>query len=562
MNFTIRKHLKSLHSKNSGIHHFKKWVRFCFVFSIGLFAFANFSGCGSSNYRFANAKPVGVYNDMQPIPVPEKNDFKKSYYTYDLLVQRPIVKGMIVSKHVPARDVNAFDNIPASSWYNPRLGYKKISPEELLKGPQKIGPPQPPFRVAKAKHGGGNPGFVLKDSRNYLYLVKFDPPEFPGVETTTALIVNRLYWGFGYNVPEDYLVFFNKDDFRVDENSKIRQEDVDEVLSLVAPPKNGVYRTTVSLFLKGIIMGPIPATGTRNRDINDKFVHENRRTLRALRVFNAFTNHTDMRIDNSLDVYEGEAGKGFVRHYLLDFGEAFAGHAMEHGRLWDGFNHMFSFKYMFQNLVTLGARVEGWENLKSTPWQSVGTFESEVYNPATWKEVLPYVPIHYSDPEDNYWAAKVLGALTEDHFRALAKAAQFPEKDATEYIVKILNERQRKTIDYFTSKVSPLEFVKFTDEQLILEDRGNILLNRTGENSRYQICITNENGKQFDKCQLTSAENNILHIPLSKILLKKAKGYLIVQVVAIHNGKKAPRSAQFHFRAGNDETPTLVGVVH
>lgn len=540
----------------------RKRLRFVFVVLSGLIVLTGLEGCGSSNYRFANAKPVAVYNDMQPVPVPEKNDFYKSYYTYDLLVQRPIVKGMIVSKRAPGRDVNAVDDVPASSWYTPRLGYRKISPEALLKGPRKIGPPQLPVRVAKAKLAGGNPGFIIKDSRNYLYLVKFDPPEFPGIETTTALIVNRLYWGFGYNVPEDYLVYFHKDDFHVAENGKIRQEDVDEILSLVAPPKNGVYRTTVSLFLKGIIMGPIPATGTRKGDLNDKFAHENRRILRALRVFNAFTNHTDMRIDNSLDVYEGEAGKGFVRHYMLDFGEAFAGHAMEHGRLWDGFDHMFSFRYMFQNLLTLGARVESWENLKHTPWQSVGTFESKIYDPATWKEVLPYVPIHYSGPEDNYWAAKVLGALTEDHFRALAEAAQFPEKGATGYIVKVLNERQRKTVDYFIGKVSPIEFVRVTDEQLTLEDRGNILLNRGGEKSRYQVCITNGNGKQINKCRVVSAEKNILSIPIAKTQLTKANGYLIVEVLAIRNGKKAPRPAEFHIRGDTGETPHLVGVVH
>ena len=70
-----------------------------------------------------------------------------------------------------------------------------------------VGPPETPITVVQAKVGGGNPGFIIADARGVKYLAKFDPPEFPGIETTTAQVVNRLFWGFGYNVPEDYLVF-------------------------------------------------------------------------------------------------------------------------------------------------------------------------------------------------------------------------------------------------------------------------------------------------------------------------------------------------------------------
>ncbi len=517
--------------------------------------------CSSSGYRFANSEPVQRYNDMLPGPVPEKDEFQRAYYTYDLLVRRPIVQGMEVPKYLAARDVNARDEVPASSWYTPRLGYREISPEELLRGPQKIGPPQPPVRVAKAKHGGGNPGFIIKDSRGYFYLVKFDPPEFPAVETTTALIVNRLFWGFGYNVPEDYLAFFQREDFTVAPGGNITRADVEQVLSLVASPQNGRYRTTVSLLIKGIILGPIPAEGVRKGDVNDKFDHKNRRTLRALRVFNSFTNHTDMRIDNTLDVYEGAPGQGFVRHYLLDFGEAFAGHAVEHQRLWDGFHHLFSFRQMFKNLVLLGLNVEAWENIKYTPWKSVGTFESEVYDPADWKEVLPYLPIHYSQPEDNYWAAKILGALTDEHIKTLVAAAQYPEPGAAEYVVETLKARRRKTLQYFLAPVTPVEFVVLKNRRLVLEDRGNILLGLNGDEARYQIRIFDGNGKEIVPPQQIAGKNNQLTIPISSELFRKAGQYLRVDVRKISRGRKAPRPAQFHLR-GNGEGLRLVGVVH
>ena len=296
-------------------------------------------------------------------------------YYYKVLVRRPAGKLLDYRPNYPSRDVNALDHVPKSSWYTPRLGYGYISPQELLAGPENIGPPQPPLRVVRAKHQGSNPGFIIADSRDRLYLMKFDPPGQEGIETATALIVNRLFWGFGYNVPEDYLYYLDSRDLDIDPTADITREEVELVFGQVAPPVDGVYRSTASLLIDGIYLGPIPDTGVRKDDPNDIFPHEERRILRALRVFGAFTNQTDIRIDNSLDVYEGLAGEGFVRHYLLDFGEALGGHGATHQRLWDGFTHIFSFAEMGKNLLQLGLDVEEWEYLEPTPWKSVGALK-------------------------------------------------------------------------------------------------------------------------------------------------------------------------------------------
>ena len=232
-----------------------------------------------------------------------------------------------------------------------------------------------------AKHLGGNPGFIIADKRDRLYLVKFDPPSYPAIETSTALIANRLFWAFGYNVPEDYLYFLDSRELEIDSTANLSREDIELVFGRVAAPRDGVYRTTVSLLIDGIYLGPIPDSGVREDDPNDRFPHENRRILRALKVFGAFTNQTDIRIDNSIDVYEGIGGKGFVKHYLLDFGEAFGGHGASHQRLWDGYTHIFSFSDLTKNLFRFGFGVEKWEHLQETAWPSVGAFESLYFDP-------------------------------------------------------------------------------------------------------------------------------------------------------------------------------------
>ncbi|NOQ98204.1 MAG: hypothetical protein GQ561_08575 [Calditrichae bacterium] len=532
------------------------------IISILLF-FLLISGCSSNAARFSNNKPITQYRDDHPIPVPKSTEYEKLFYAVNVLARRPAVKGLEYDNIDLAKDVNSMDEVPASSWFTPRLGYKKISPKELLAGPENVGPPQLPLTVVKAKVGGANPGFIISDARGKRYLMKFDPPHFPAIETTTALIVNRLFWGFGYNVPEDYLFLFHKDDLSIDPAGELTREDVAEVLRSVSLPVDGVYRSTVSLLIEGIVLGPIPDKGVRKDDPNDKIPHENRRVLRALRVFSAFTNHSDIRIDNSMDVYVGQTGKGYVEHFLLDFGEAFGGHGAEHDYLWDGFNHWFSYSNFFQNLVTFGLKVHNWESIRYTSWKSVGAFESKVFNPGDWKEVSPYEPIRVSQPDDDYWAAKILAALTRDHITELVKAANYPDQGASEYIIETLMERRRKVLEYFLNQVSPLDLVRFSDEELQLKDMGNVILNKSDQNTHYEILFYDDtNNRIAEKKEIFGDVDNQFVVSIPNSLMEKTNVYFRVDVWVWRGNQKAPTPAQFHLRTDNNSFPRLVGILH
>ena len=518
--------------------------------------------CSPAMYRFKNTEPVRFHDDKRPVPVPESGEYIRRKNEINVLVGRPAVQIFDVSRFSPAQDCNAMDEIPASSWYTPRLGYCDITPDELVRGPYEAGPPQSPVKVTKAKSGGGNPGFVIQDARGFRYLVKFDPPDYPGLETTTAFIVNRLFRGFGYNVPEDYLYFFKREDISIDQKGELTQQDVDAVLEQVAAPVEGRYRSTVSMYIKGVILGPIKAFGTREDDTNDTIRHENRRILRALRLFCAFTNNTGMRIDNSLDVYEGEPDKGYVKHYLLDFGEAFGGHGTGHDYRWDGYNHIFDFRQTMRNLFTLGFFVEGWENAGITPWKSVGRFESAVFDPGRWKEVWPYEPIRRSQPADDYWAAKVLASLTRDHIAALVQAAKYPEPEAADYIIKTLMERRRKLLNFAFNNISPLEVVNYGNGILKLKDVGKSIPNDTGTPRRYEIRYYDGSGKELSDSHTITGNGDSIDIPIKEDIVKRANDYLRVDVWVWRGENRAPSPAEFHVRKGDRSSCKLVGVVH
>ena len=134
---------------------------------------------------------------------------------------------------------------------------------------------------------------------------------------------------------------------------------------------------------------------------------------------------------------------------MIDFGEAFAGHGAEHDYLWHCFNHIFSFNQACTNLVTLGFKVHPWENIHYTHWKSVGAFESKTFEPEDWKEVYPYEPIRNSQAADNYWAAKIVGALTRDHLKTLVEAARYPDEAAAEYMTATCMKRRHDVLRYF-----------------------------------------------------------------------------------------------------------------
>ncbi len=519
-------------------------------------------GCAAKPYRFADKPVVWKIPDKQACEIPNTTRYIRMDYYYKVLVRRPTTQSLTVKPTSRSQDVNALDHIPESSWYTPRLGYREVTAEELATGPRQIGPPQPPLRVVRAKYLGSNPGFIIADSRDRLYLVKFDPPAFSGIETTTAQIVNRLFWGFGYNVPEDYLYYLDVDDLDIDPTADIDYDDLHLVLNRVAPPSDGIYRTTMSLLLDGIYLGPIPDTGTRKDDPNDLLPHESRRILRALKVFGAFTNQTDIRIDNSLDVYVGQPGLGHVRHYLLDFGEAFGGHGASHDRLWDGFAHIFSFSQLFGNLFKFGLMIDNWEHLTYTPWQSVGAFEADRFDPATWKETYPYEPIRQSQADDDYWAAKIVASLTPEHLERLIADADYPEPGAAEYMLATLLKRQRKIIDYYFHQVTPVEFLSVDKGRISFSNHYQATLALDSLKTTYQIKTYNGDGRAIGEAHRLESTNSHFELHIDSLVSDPDVEYIRLDISTLSEGEPVARPAQFHFTRPKSGNMRILGVVH
>ena len=117
--------------------------------------------------------------------------------------------------------------------------------------------------------------------------------------------------------------------------------------------------------LPGTILGGFQYEGTRPDDPNDIVPHEHRRELRALRVFGAWTNLTDLKASNTLDTLVTENGRTVVKHYLQDVGSTFGMCNDLHE--WDlSYEHFVQGDTTKKRLFSFGFALSPWQTVPTT----------------------------------------------------------------------------------------------------------------------------------------------------------------------------------------------------
>src|SRR4051812_28887941 len=105
-----------------------------------------------------------------------------------------------ISRKREAANVNAYDEVPNSTWFTNRNHVRWVSPEEIRTGPFEGVVPAKPWTVSDVKAEGYNVGFQIKDAEGKKWLVKLDPKGYPQLGSGAGTVVSRLVWAAGYNI--------------------------------------------------------------------------------------------------------------------------------------------------------------------------------------------------------------------------------------------------------------------------------------------------------------------------------------------------------------------------
>jgi len=370
-------------------------------------------------------------------------------------------------ENIRAGNVNTIDEVPDSSWFTNRVGSRTVTLDEAVRGPV-VGPPpaSSKWTITREKSAGAAPGFTAKDANGETFFVSFDAPVNPEGATGALVVATKIFWALGYNQVEYFLTDMRPDTIAIAPNATKRRpsgartplthDDVREIMEQPHRRADGSYRTAAGRVLPGKVLGGFKYVGTRPDDPNDIVPHEHRRELRALRVFGAWTNLTDMKAGNTLDTVITEAGRGVVRHYLQDVGSTFGVGANGPHDWNEGWEHVYDAPPSHKRFYTFGFALSPWQTANYDDHPAVGRFEGDAFDPETWKPRAPTVAYYEMRDDDAFWAAQRVMGFSDELIRAIVKTGQFSDPMAEQYLADVLIKRRDKIGRAYLPKINPI----------------------------------------------------------------------------------------------------------
>jgi len=380
----------------------------------------------------------------------------------------------------PSLGINTLGEVPDSSWYTNR-NLQHMTREQLQRGARGSGGPVPPFTVVGAKTEGVSPGFRMRDGRGRLFFVKTDPPSNLEMATAADVVGALFFYALGYNVPENYILVANSEQFELSPKATIvkfsgkkypmGEHDWRKVLNLIPRLPNGRMRLMASLAIPGKLMGPHRYRGVRSDDPNDLIPHQQRRDLRGLAVFDGWLNHTDAKADNSMDSLEGSGSETRMIHYLLDFGDSFGSDSTIAKDPRHGQEYYFpTSRAQLKQVATFGVDFPSWQTVHYPHIKSVGNFTAEAFDPMEWKANYPNPAFQALLPADAYWAAKKVMAFSDDDIRTIVEQGQFSDPRAVDSITETLIARRDAIGRAWFRHVLPIEQLRLENNELHFEN--------------------------------------------------------------------------------------------
>ena len=480
---------------------------------------------------------AGMYEPPKPMPadtlaIPMPGEVKIDYFHdgYNQTITMRFEQLFDFAGHIrsltghirQSMNINAFDGVDNSSWFTNRNAMEKMSVESFAKGPdQGNGPDQSgKWVITRAKTEGITPGFTIKDARGDRYVIKFDPPGYSELATGAEVVVTKLFYGMGYFVPENYLVIFNPDILQLGENVTLVDEkgrkrnmtesDVANILTRIEFLPDGRIRALASKYVEGKPLGGFRYEGTRKDDPNDIIPHNFRREMRGLEVACSWLKHFDTKAGNNLDSYIGEPGKGYIRHYLIDFGSTLGSAAFAPQDPYKGHEYDLDFQVMAMNVITLGMVVKKWERLPACEKPAIGIFDSWDFDPSNTRPIYPNPAFVSCTNLDGYWGAKLVNSIADDQLWAAVKTGGYTNPEDEKYIYNILKDRRDKVGLYWYTRVCPLDFFEINnDKNLSFKDMGVTDGLWTQDESGYRYSI-----KVNDKVIAHNKETSQTLVPL------------------------------------------------
>jgi hypothetical protein len=441
------------------------------------------AGCGASVRKFPLRDPLWRDDDQKPFKGPIEEYWSPlAWDAADQTIFRPVSRFFAVSPGGESVNVNAFDEVPESSWFTARAGKLALSRDDFAEGACKGRPKlstTEKWKVIRAKPNGANPGFMIKAQDGRKYLIKYEVDQIERASSADA-IGSRIYYAAGFDGPCNNIVFMKPDILEIADDAKTEEDGkkvplakhhLDKIFEVAAKTPEGTYRASASLLFEEKTLGPWTYQGTRDDDPNDAIPHEDRRDVRGQRLLGAWLNHFDAREQNTMALWVGK-DHGYVRHSLLDWGDCF-------GSIWPwdrltrrfGYSYYLAFDHVLADFFTLGLYPRPWDDVKIGPAGRVfAYFDVDHFKADEWRPGYPNPAFGRMTEHDGAWMARIIAKIDNDAVDAIVDAAQIKNAVTDRELRKILKGRRERILRRYLSQLSPLSKPEIAGDSLCVED--------------------------------------------------------------------------------------------
>jgi hypothetical protein len=421
---------------------------------------------GAQTRRFYPDDPIWREPMTQDVKNAARYEPDLAYQTLENLFWRPGDK--VLGQR--ARNINTVDEVPDGPYFVNRSGRMALTPAIVARGANTSNGPAPgKWTVVSAKSDGVTPGFTIRDASNQLWFIKFDPPGWRGMATGSEIVAAKLFWAAGYHTAEYHIGQLVPSNLVIGKDTRItppgetarsmNQGDISWLLSRADRDPDGSYRVILSKATPGRPVGRIKFHGTRSDDPNDIVPHEHRRELRGYFVFAAWLNHVDAKGINSLSTLITENGRSFIRNYLLDFGSALGSAAIGPREGWEGYEALLEEPAEIgKRTLALGFNIPVWRRQDYFESAAIGRLprDHSKWNPEQWWPHITNAAFRHMRPDDTFWAAMKLAAITDDMIRAAVAEGKFGDRESEEFLAKAIADRRQRILQAFLPKVNPI----------------------------------------------------------------------------------------------------------
>ncbi len=416
--------------------------------------------------RFYPDDPIWQEPATQNVTSAVRYEPDLAYQTLENLFWRPGDK--VLGQR--AKNINTVDEVPDGPYFVNRAGRMRLTPAIVARAANTSDGPAPgKWTIVSAKSDGITPGFTIRDSADQVWFIKFDPPGWRGMATGSEIVAAKLFWAAGYHTAEYHIGQLDPDNLVIGKDTRITPPgempramnlgDIVWLLSRADRDPDGTYRVILSKATPGRPVGRIKFHGTRADDPNDIVPHEHRRELRGYFVFAAWLNHVDAKGINSLASLVTENGRSFIRNYLLDFGSALGSAAVGPREGWEGYEALVEEPgEIAKRALSFGFKVPVWRTQDYFESPSIGRLprDHSKWYPEEWWPHITNAAFRHMRPDDTFWAAAKLAAISDDMIRAAVAEGKFSDQESEAFLAKAIADRRGRILQTFLPKVNPI----------------------------------------------------------------------------------------------------------